>query len=391
MRAAKSIDTTDEGKFDAYLNTAAHGLLELSKSARFRSYVYDEAIKQFDGDDNVLLLSLETILAANGGNMVNSFQASINQYYGNMPEVPNPLLGLHHSLDIYTDTAKIGKAIRGFPYFEEIAYIQILLPFIESVDFKEQPVIAIGLDDDSTAIGFSPLTTGGFEVIMVDEAIAKSRPVWVVNVNEVIDRPGILAEIMDKSGEKFSPEGLCPGTKSARMEKFFIQKMNETWLQGRADVNVVAAHVNSGCSAGPAKDFTPLRKVKSNQLCQWLEPTSFNLLAYCDPTNTPYALSSTEQIGLVLYEKDKRKKHQREAAFPGCSSIKLRWRSKNTEYGILDGTPFGPMTYSQITNEFSDPQFVFFLDWRPVITPGSNTCITGNPEGALEIWGYKNF
>jgi len=367
-------------------------LLELSKSARFRSYVYDEAIKQFDGDDNVLLLSLETILDANGGNMVNSFQASINQYYGNMPEVPNPLLGLYHSLDIYTDTAKIGKAIRGFPYFEEIAYIQILLPFIETVDFKEQPVIAIGLDDVSTAIGFSPLATGGFEVIMVDEVIAKSRPVWVVNVNEVVDRPGILAEMMDKSEEKFSPEGLCPGTKSARMEKFFIQKMNETWLQGRADVNVIAAHVNNSCVITNTKDFTQLRKVKSNQLCQWLTPEGSDLLAYCDPTNPSYALSTTERIGLVLYEKDKRKKHQRESTIPGCSSdIKLRWRSKNTEYGILDGTPLGPITYNQITNEFSDAQFVFFLDWRPGVTPGSNTCITGNPQGALEIWGYKNF
>jgi hypothetical protein len=57
-----------ESKYDNIINTVSYGLLDLSNNDAFKSILNAEINKKFDGDDNVLLKTLNIELAKNNIN-----------------------------------------------------------------------------------------------------------------------------------------------------------------------------------------------------------------------------------------------------------------------------------------------------------------------------------
>ena len=159
--------------------------MKLSKDASFRTLVYNEALKAFDDDYNVLLLTLDSIMEQNGDDDLNTdFASSITTHRTDVTATTAVPAQDFNALDVFTSTADITDAIDGFDYFDEIGFIQIYLPFIDDVDFTQQPAIAICLDDVEETIGYEVQSDGSFRAIMIDEAYAENNPVWVISVNE---------------------------------------------------------------------------------------------------------------------------------------------------------------------------------------------------------------
>lgn len=379
-------DEVEEANYDKYVNTVAHGIIGLSRNPTFRNLVYQKALEQFDGDDNVLLRTLSSQLVQSGTNMTQAFQNSINIYNGHLIDASNPLLTRFHQLGTFTDATNISKSILGFDYFDEVGFVQIYLPLIENTDLTKNPIIALNLEEGADIIGFSPQTDGSYTVIKVDEAIATNYPVWVISVNESFYSESELQDFLNGAPDN-GPEniGPCAGNKGVRLNKFFIQDKNEEGLfSGKSDVSIVGAQeYNCGFQAF---QVIPFRKVASNELCKWLSPdadgNTFVSLANCSGS---FSLASGESIGFIFYERDRRKRFEKIYKHPSCINVQgLKWRSKEDEYGAVTASQL--ITFFNISNSTSYVH-QYYIDWRPNVVPGSTTCTLGDPEGAVDIFG----
>ena len=190
-------------------NTAAVGLLELSKSAGFRSQVHTQVQQQFDGDDNALLKDI--------GLSATSMQQSINQHWGNISDTQNPWIDTFHTFSVYSDLYFINQTINGFPFDEDTLYFQIYVPYIDQVRLDVQPVIAVLTSSETDAVGYRLKENGYFEAIHVNEAFAQQNLVWVISLNETVNSQGVVVRddtcnngVMDEGETGVDCGGPCP-------------------------------------------------------------------------------------------------------------------------------------------------------------------------------------
>ncbi len=117
--------------------------------------------------------------------------------------------------------------------------IQIYWPFSDSWDGKEKPVITFNPGTDAEAnIGY---TLDG-ERVEVSEAVARERPVWVVNVND--DSEYMSYEMLLKQNPGWGQGGdIYVGTKaeddidvkSLRLKDFKMNRNYDTWFCGASE------------------------------------------------------------------------------------------------------------------------------------------------------------
>lgn len=70
----------EEVAYEKTLDAVTYGLLDLGLNSQFKSVVNTEVLKQFDGDDNVLLLTLKDELSLVGINLLSEMTSSLNNH-----------------------------------------------------------------------------------------------------------------------------------------------------------------------------------------------------------------------------------------------------------------------------------------------------------------------
>jgi hypothetical protein len=160
-----------EDLFDSIVKCGALGMIQVMQVKAYREIIKTEVSKAFDGDDNALFKDISASFTANGLNLQNLMQTSVQS--SSNPEY----------------SYLINQVVNGFPYFDKTYYSQILIPNIENYDINQTHAVAINTDDNDLLPGYkviSGLTTS----ISINEQYATENPVYVVMVNERVDNEG---------------------------------------------------------------------------------------------------------------------------------------------------------------------------------------------------------
>lgn len=79
----------------------------------------------------------------------------------------------------------INELTNGFKYYDEMAYLQVFIPFVEErggiIDEDEEPIIVLCIEDEPILPGFSRDENGAYRFINVDEEMARTQLVWVIS------------------------------------------------------------------------------------------------------------------------------------------------------------------------------------------------------------------
>jgi hypothetical protein len=356
---ASRIDCDEE--FDAVVNSAALGVVELAKSSSFRSLVHSKIQEEFDGDADVLLKTLASLTP----NMVETMRQSATTHKDNI-QLGVDLLN-YKNFQTYTTTEKMNSVVNGFNNCSNTLYTQIYIPFFDKVDHNAVPVIVIGYEetDDCIAPAYQILPNGQVKVINVDENFAQNNLVWVVSVNERVTPSGVVAvKTVDESA--FTNGGGVESRevrKIVKVDSVMISDKKECWLCGKAEVSFVALHANNCTLQGQAFAGYDFISIGNNDLNTWKKIAYSNGLSYMalDPENP---LLSSECLGFVLYEKDhSKKKWENTWTFSTCASggsVDLYYYSKQTPYG---GSGISKYCYADFTNNTSWTQLPVFFSW----------------------------
>jgi hypothetical protein len=322
-------------EYDASINSIGLGLINLTKNDDFRKLVFEECLKTFDGDYNVLLKSLEksydeTFMSST------SFLEEINNSFS----IYRSQTMENENLTLKTED-EIVEAIRGIDYNQTTLYSQIYIPFIEEHTYNDKPVLVIAYEetDDCIARGYQ-IIGDKINEISVDETFARENLVWVISINERVDEKSnyIRETPRDLNGNN---AGSRMDEKLVKVKEVYITDKKECWLCGDAEVSFAALQITSCSQSTQSVDVLYGRDfiaINNNQLNSWQSTSSG--LSYMASTAKP--LTSAERIGFVLYEKDNKKKSwYRDWTMSGCSSgsnLKVYYYSKQTPYGTTGGT-----------------------------------------------------
>lgn len=323
-------DEPDEIMYDLMVETVAYGLLDLSTNPTFVQEVNSEVALQFDGDDNVLLKTLSDKLTGTidlEEEMVNSLNA--------------------HDKSELVDY--VHDAINGFTYYDKTLYPQIFIPYIEGKTLTGQPVICQNLNDDDELPGIA-LDGQSVSETSVDQATAETDLIWVISVNESVNNSGVLTSAPSQGTLGVTSDN----TRVLHIDEIFITDKKEAWGNGRGEITYVGMHSQPGCGqqvmGGDGNAFCLMADA---DLSSWYLPT------YCaggrlqlanSAVHDYWRESNSEHIPLVYYEKDVRKKFERnEIIVTGCTNSKLYYTTKEEKYGNIYPQ------YSDFTGTYASP------------------------------------
>jgi len=324
---ADSTSLTFDEKYDNYIFSAAVGLLELSKDPIFRKAVNTKVMEQFDNDYNTLLTSLNDFTDGLGINLKSELDASIDA---------NSYLDDKSDYSLFKRAAAMEEIVDGFTYYDEKAFIQIYIPFVEEqdgIDEYEQPIIVLGMEDEDIADGIVLLPNGNFDIISVDEAMARNQLVWVISMNESVDNDADLASYLSKKAEKNTYQEKIAGGKAFEVYEVYITDKKEGWINGKGDLSWIGLQFEEldYCTYDILYQEN-FEKIKCNELDEWISVTGV-FAAQVNGTE----LTDTESFDVVIYEKDKKRKHERtepmEQNFGCVECEEVSYRSKETPYG----------------------------------------------------------
>jgi hypothetical protein len=356
----KSLTSCDE-EYETLINTAALGVVELAKNSTFRNTVHSKVAEQFDGDDEVLLKTLDGLVS----NLSSNMRQSVLQHKDNIAQSPN--LINYKNFQAFTTSEKLSEVVTGYTNCDKTRYVQIYIPCYEEVDLNSLPVIVIGYEepDDCIIPGYQIQSDGSVKVINVDETFACDNLVWVVSVNERVDDSGVVYA-MTVSDEEFQPDGgvdFRVNDKEIKVDSVRISDKKECWLCGKAEVSFVSLHANSCAISGNAFAGYDFISIGKNDLNKWKNISTSNGLAYMglSPEN-PF--NAGECMGFVLYECDaSTNNNQKSWTYWTCASggsVTLYYYSKNTPYG---GSGAARHCYNDFGNTSSWTQLPVFFSW----------------------------
>ncbi len=320
----KALD--DIARNNNLLNTAAIGIIERSRDPIFREYVHAKVREQFDGDDNVLLKTIDSKYP-----LMEKFKESIRAY-GTLKL--NQRSG-DFNFDVYDVEELINLAIHGFEVFEgeQKWYPQIYVPFIDQVDLESIPTIVVGNQDggDCRVLGYRPHNNKiGYKAIMVDERYASENLVWVISTNESVDNDGNLVRPL--SNENSRSRDLI-----VFIEYTKISSTKECWLCGAADVSMSSLQLidDSNCEieADNGNTFLNYVKIGKKSTGNWIKSTSSGFNPFFIDHNK--RLEDNQSVIWVVFEKDNTTKRQK-ATFPTfCSGVthEIKYQSKDSYFG----------------------------------------------------------
>ncbi|MBK8846336.1 MAG: hypothetical protein IPO27_07080 [Bacteroidetes bacterium] len=333
------------------LRTAALGLLDLSKNTQFKTIVNKEVSKQFDGDDNALL---KTINLDVQNALPQSFYATILKYASTL------------NLDVYTTLTEITESINGFTYFNDSAYIQIYIPNYPNTNLNNDPIICYNLNDDSILPGFYIDNNGIVQPIEVDEQMAINSNVWVISVSET---QGIKSTAYgtNVAGVPATGEDLIVSLDSA---VYYDKK--EGWGNGRADIAYITfkyrycgeptvSSVNETKKAKFGDDI--FDRISDAKLSQNMVYFPNFLIANEAAENDIFRPDET--LCILFYEKDRRRKFEQQILWASCFPFYFTYCSKQNPY---------------LTSQTGRNQYGLFSTWYPLI-------LTDSPAGPSYISG----
>ncbi|MEY4571805.1 MAG: hypothetical protein RLZ10_1016 [Bacteroidota bacterium] len=348
-----------EDLFDSIVKCGALGMIQVMQVKAYREIIKTEVSKAFDGDDNALFKDISASFTANGLNLQNLMQTSVQG--SSNPEY----------------SYLINQVLNGFPYFDKTYYSQILIPNIENYDINQTHAVAINTDDNDLLPGYkviSGLTTS----ISINEQYATENPVYVVMVNERVDNEGnptkqfignndnitnTNEKKLNRRGNKTLLELLITGVK--------VTTKKEKW--GKGDVSYVAAKYGlpGDVCGDPLKVEMLINRFSTSEMSVWKGPrTGFVPAIFYPPTNNNDAWTSLRTCYVILYELDNRQKWFKEKSPSYCSNIKLTFISKQDMYGDCNPNRndyLGVPQQSGATKIYLFPQAELKLssDWYP--------------------------
>lgn len=386
----------DEAKYNETLEALVYGLLEISQDLEFRHIVNQEVEKQFDGDDNVLFRVLDAAAHEADIEMKSAFQKAIEAHASEDPEQYLQLLD---------------GAIQGFDYFEEKAYPQIYIPFVEQVDLEAKPIIALNIGEGGSEIPAYQLNADGrLSEQMIDEAYAKENLVWVVSMNESIDSEQELDEHMNPSGQETllsttqadQPDRTPTNSTGSRewapesvgriyLERIKIIDKKEPWYNGRCDFSCAYLHFQMPPSPGnypctptvnnfeETRYYDDIVNVSNSQLNTWI--TGMYIAFADDPNNNldiRTEVTADEGLFLLFWEKDKKNKFRQEFSYVStCNDFTYSVVSKEPIYGATTNWS-RPVTLTGNTT-YLNPTYTTF--------PTTNQSLTSEDEQEFDYSG----
>ena len=135
--------------------------------------------------------------------------------------------------------------------------IQIYWPYSDSWDGETAPIVTFDPDDDSSVnVGYELFPDGSVQKIIVSEALAMERPVWVVNRNRdaayktltLLERES--AEAAPRKGTRAASSG---DFKTLVMSSFQAMRNYDSWLAGGSEFWVKCGAVDDFCASTEAE------------------------------------------------------------------------------------------------------------------------------------------
>jgi len=133
--------------------------------------------------------------------------------------------------------------------------MQIYWPESQSWDGTTAPVVTYAPEDESARsnVGWYMGPDGNVDTLTVDEAMAQSRPVWVINRND--DSPFVSLEVMRKNNPDWETGGniqIIPsaarGTTQSTMlllKSFKMLRQYDNWFRGGSEFMIRIGAINS--------------------------------------------------------------------------------------------------------------------------------------------------
>jgi len=174
-----------EGFDKAFINIAQE-LAVLSKDNSFNKFIYEECLKEFDGDNNVLLKTI------------------VQKYSANNERLSDSLLLSQGQLELfdYTITTSDG----------DVFYPHVYIPNIEEVDINSNVTsIAYYGDEFDEGLGYSLEGNEIVEELISEDDLNFPNPdyFWVVALNERVNNEGYVIQEGGLGNVKFTNPGEC--------------------------------------------------------------------------------------------------------------------------------------------------------------------------------------
>jgi hypothetical protein len=235
----------------------------------------------------------------------------------------------------YSDGTSIAKAIKGFACWGDTAFLQIYIPFVESVDWNQQPAIVVGVGDteDCTTVAYKFEANGSITAFTIDEGYAKTHLVWVVSPNE---RVGNNGKFQGKNvvGDSLIHDGGVQDRTSGEIifhiEGIYITDRKECWACGEADASIVGKAIDvNNCASIFKFDKKNFKNVSRLETFKWLDGSSTHTELVTD--NSSPNVRPNWKVAYVWYEKDW--SSPTTTSFNLCST-NVTWKSKDPAWAI---------------------------------------------------------
>jgi hypothetical protein len=292
-----------ELKYDSVLKAATYGLLDVMQNKQYRNIINTEISKQFDGDDNALFKEISVGFNLNGLDLIMLMEKSCNS---------NGYQGFSYL---------IPEVVSGFKYYHDTLYPQIFIPFYGSYDINASHSVCFNLEDDVLLPGFR-ITSGVISSANFNESYAQENPTYVVSINEIVDNSGNLPNNSNPSRRRTGSNlGLA-------INRIKISSKKENWGNGKAEVeDVFCLYKKSSCE-NIFSNYGFKQKVSSGNLNAWVYP-QWRTEIFVEPN----WWNSTDEAFIVLYEKDRRRKFEKQITVPLCNNIAMYYISKEGVFG----------------------------------------------------------
>jgi hypothetical protein len=324
-KSAARLGNNYENDYDYLIRSTSYGLLKLGLQNSFVTYVNNRCADQFDGDDDILIKDLSSLVYAQYGmNLYNKLDSSLIQYGDD-------------SLESY-----LVDAINGMNYYNTKIYAQIYIPYLSDNINKTNPVICLNYEDTATSSLQGIYLSGGtLHTVTVDDNYAQTHLVWVVSVNETVDSSGVTDVGDNYKTNTFSKVG--------EVDAYNITDKKEDWYSGKADLKKISmVTLGNGTSerlancAGAISGYGDyaIAKVSNSDLGSWrninLSNPILRTLNGAGFADNLHLWGASDVVGILFYEYDVREKYSRSAQiFSGCGYSTVYYKSKETPYGIV--------------------------------------------------------
>ena len=349
MQLGLRTDMHPDTLYEIVLNTFARGLILSSRDSNFRNNIHDLAGDELTGDLEVLAYTIDQ----ENTNFRNTLKTSIDSITTNYSSGLSDEYRL--SSDRYSnDLDTIDMILDGFAYDSYTFFPQVYIPFYDSVNLHQDPVIAVVSVDSSIIWGYQKdQYSDAYNIIEINETFAKNNLVWVIDVNEQLETTDQLDTLL-AGGPHEDTDTLrarSPNCADYNIQQVLITLHLEKWHGGRNCVAIqgfTASESNGAAIHGINRP--KLTKISKYRLNEWRDVdwryrylTEKNLPQFCEGSS----------LDFIIYERDpQRRKFKKQVYLNYDNDCNLEMTKKIVYYSRQ--TPFFLRTYPVCSRSYSD-------------------------------------